>query len=99
GGCQASRCAPVVITTPVTCTADFERIQSSTANPLSAYFRALLGNSANRKPQRICWNFGDGRDTCITYPENYTGQYVVNHNYLNGGNYNVCITILYYGGC
>ncbi len=99
GGCVATKCRIVEIVLPVTCAADFERIQSSTANPLSAYFRALPSNSGNRTPQKICWNFGDGHDTCINYPETYTGQYVVNHNYTQSGNYNVCVKITYYGGC
>jgi len=47
----------------------------------------------------ICWNFGDGEDTCIEYPENYTGQYVVTHQYEHPGEYEVCVKIKYYGGC
>lgn len=99
GGCESHKCDTVRVEQPATCGADFERIQSNTANPHLAYFRALTSNSNNRKPQRICWQFGDGRDTCITYPETYTGQYVVSHNYAAAGPYNVCVSILYYGGC
>ena len=43
--------------------------------------------------------FGDGKDTCISYPENYTGAYVVGHHYEHSGIYEVCVKILYYGGC
>src|SRR4029078_10405233 len=89
----------VVVTNPDRCEADFERIPSSTASPLRAYFRALPQHTNNRKPQKICWNFGDGNDTCINYPEAFTGQYVVAHNYAHPGLYEVCIKINYYGGC
>ena len=99
GGCQAQKCHPVQIGIPDSCRADFERIQSTGANPLQAYYKALPQHNNNRKPSRICWVFGDGRDTCINYPANYTGQYVVSHLYPNPGQYQVCVNIRYYGGC
>src|SRR5258706_180478 len=49
--------------------------------------------------RKACWHFGDGRDTCITYPANYTGVYGVSHLYAQPGSYNVCVSILYDGGC
>ena len=94
---SAQICKTVVIET--LCHANFERIPSNSNNPLLAYFRALPQHNNNRKPARICWAFGDGRDTCITYPENYTGQYVVSHLYNHPGQYELCINILYHGGC
>ena len=100
GGCEAHKCKPVQVgERPDTCRADFERIPSPNANPLRAYFRALPSHNNNKKPQRICWRFGDGQDTCINYPTNYTGQYVVAHNYQQRGLYEVCVNILYFGGC
>ncbi len=100
GGCEARKCKPVQVgERPDSCRADFERIPSPTANPLRAYFRALPWHNNNKKPARICWQFGDGRDTCINYPNNYTGPYVVAHDYLNNGLYEVCVKILYAGGC
>ena len=102
GGCTATKCRSILIGNPppppATCEADFERIQTA-ANPLNNYFRALPSNSNNRKPSEICWRFGDGHDTCITYTENYTGQYAVNHIYNHPDNYEVCVRITYYGGC
>ncbi|MEO6613135.1 MAG: PKD domain-containing protein [Chitinophagaceae bacterium] len=99
GGCEARKCAPVQVGEPDHCNADFEKIQGSLNNPLQAYFRALPQHDNNRNPARICWTFGDGRDTCINYPEIYTGQYVVSHRYEHPGQYEVCVKILYYGGC
>ena len=100
GGCEARKCKMIIIARPDTCGANFERIQvNTTTNPLQAYYRALLSHNNNRKPARICWQFGDGLDTCINYPENYTGQYVVGHRYAQRGLYEVCVKILYYGGC
>ncbi len=99
GGCEAMKCKPITIHRPDTCRADFERIASNANNPLNIYFRALPQHNNNRKPSRICWRFGDGRDTCINYTEAYTGQYVVNHHYAHPGLYEVCVDILYFGGC
>ena len=50
-------------------------------------------------PKVICWNFGDGRDTCIEYAQNFSGPYTVRHRYNVPGTYTVCIKITYYGGC
>src|SRR5438045_2987399 len=100
GGCGAYKCKPIVVTRPDECRADFERITiNTTANPLLVYFKALPWNNNNKKPKIICWNFGDGRDTCIIYTESYTGTYAVSHRYTQPGQYEVCIKITYYGGC
>jgi hypothetical protein len=100
GGCEARKCEPVRVGRPDTCRANFERIPAiSILNPLLAYFKALPSHNNNRKPARICWIFGDGRDTCISYTEAYTGQYVVGHLYNHPGQYEVCVKILYFGGC
>ncbi|MDZ4794959.1 MAG: PKD domain-containing protein [Bacteroidota bacterium] len=99
-GCDARKCKPVQIERPDTCRADFERLPLITINnPLQVVFKALPEHNNNRKPARICWNFGDGNDTCITYPENYIGLYTVGHRYEHAGQYEVCVKILYYGGC
>ena len=100
GGCEARKCRVIEITRPDTCRADFERIPTNAGtSPLLTYFRALPQHNNNRKPARICWTFGDGRDTCINYPETYTGPYVTSHRYLHPGQYEVCVNILYFGGC
>jgi len=98
-GCEAHLCKIIAAGNNDSCRADFERIPNLNNDPLRVYYRALPWNSNQRKPQRICWTFGDGRDTCIEYPENYTGQYVVAHNYPHTGTYQVCVKIKYYGGC
>ena len=100
GGCEARKCEVVRIATPDTCRADFERIPVlAPNNSLLSYFKALPGHNNNKKPSKICWTFGDGRDTCINYTEAFTGQYVTSHLYNHSGNYEVCVSILYFGGC
>ncbi|WP_276482227.1 DNRLRE domain-containing protein [Paraflavitalea pollutisoli] len=69
------------------------------ANSLVRSFRLATYNSANKKPLRICWSFGDGRDTCINYSTTGRQYYQLNHQYATAGNYNVCVTVLYDGGC
>jgi PKD repeat protein len=99
GGCEAYKCKPIQIGHPTECKADFERLPVTTANPLHVAFKAIPWHINNKKPKTICWKFGDGKDTCIQYPENYTGSYTVHHRYDRPGNYEVCVKILYYGGC
>jgi PKD repeat protein len=99
GGCEARKCEPVRVGHPDSCRADFQRLPVSSNNPLEAAFKALPWHNNNRKPARICWRFGDGEDTCINYPENYTGLYGVRHLYDEPGLYEVCVKIDYYGGC
>ena len=100
GGCEAGKCKPIQVGRRDECKADFEKLPISTVNnPLTAVFKALPWHSNNKKPKTICWKFGDGKDTCITYPENYTGNYLVHHAYREPGNYEVCVKITYYGGC
>ena len=74
GGCEAAKCKDVIV--GESCRADFEKLAlTPTANPLYVTFKALPWHSENKKPRKICWKFGDGRDTCIEYPANYTGSY------------------------
>jgi hypothetical protein len=100
GGCESYYCHTVQVGEPDSCRADFERIPvSTTNNTFRVYYRALPWNSHDKKPARICWLFGDGRDTCISYPENYAGAYTVGHSYEHSGMYEVCVRIVYFGGC
>jgi hypothetical protein len=73
---------------PESCTADFEKLNVS-ANPLHATFRAIPWHSADNRPVRICWQFGDGTDTCIQYSNTHPGPYLVNHVYPAAGQYQV----------
>ncbi len=100
GGCEARKCKPIVVTRPDECRADFEKLPLlTTNNPLTVAYKALPWHNNNKKPKSITWKFGDGKDTTIHYPENYTGSYLVRHTYREPGVYEVCIKILYYGGC
>jgi hypothetical protein len=38
-------------------------------------------------------------DTCIQYDPSLTSDYLITHRYTQTGVYNVCIKILYQGGC
>jgi len=100
GGCQATKCNTITITEPDNCRANFQQLEvSPTANPLHTIFKALPWHNNDKKPVRICWTFGDGRDTCIQYSNTFTGPYTVNHLYTNPGTYQVCVNIIYQGGC
>jgi PKD repeat protein len=100
GGCEARKCKPVLIGRPDSCRADFERISLTIANnPLTGIYKALPWHNNNKKPKTICWKFGDGTDTCINYEQDYNGQYIIGHRYQQPGQYEVCVKILYYGGC
>jgi hypothetical protein len=99
GGCEAHSCHTLQTGVPDSCSADFERIPTTSTNVLSTSFRALPWNNHNKKPSQICWTFGDGSDTCINYGQDYSGAYVINHNYQQAGQYEVCVKIRYYGGC
>src|SRR6266404_1525123 len=86
-------------TTEDSCRADFERVPSTTISLLTAGFRALPWINADKRPEQICWSFGDNHDTCIKYDPALSNNYFVSHNYEHTGIYNVCVRILYQGGC
>ncbi len=101
GGCIGEKCNTIVLNAPTvadSCTANYT-VQPTTASALGKKFIAQPWHSNNKKPVRICWTFGDGKDTCIQYAASYTGDYWVEHHYANYGQYEVCVTITYDGGC
>lgn len=101
GGCVAEKCQTIALgwsTIADTCSANFTT-HPVTATPLGRKFVAQPWHSRYKKPVRICWTFGDGKDTCIQYPANYTGDYWVEHKYTQYGQYEVCTIIKYDGGC
>jgi PKD repeat protein len=101
GGCIAEKCRTVNAVVPDTCRADFEMLQAA-SNSLARTFIALPSHTSYNgiaKPYKICWKFGDGRDTCINYDTTYTGSYTVQHTYANTGTYNACVKIYYSSGC
>jgi PKD repeat protein len=80
------------------CKAGFTDTHTS-ASTLQKRFVAQPWHNNNRKPEQICWNFGDNQDTCINYDPSQPHDYVVNHTYSQPGQYNVCVKIKYQGGC
>lgn len=100
GGCESKKCNVIRVGEPDSCYVDFEKIPTPSANnPLLIYYRALPKINTGAKPQRICWSFGDGTDSCFSYTEDYTGGFIVSHHYDHSGMYEVCAKINYYGGC
>ncbi|HET9825717.1 MAG TPA: PKD domain-containing protein, partial [Chitinophagaceae bacterium] len=100
GGCESHYCHAVQVGEADSCKADFERIPVPAGSELRLVeYRALPWTRHENKPARICWIFGDGKDTCIAYPENYTGAYTVGHHYDHSGIYEVCVRIIYFDGC
>jgi PKD repeat protein len=99
GGCTASYCNEVQVgDITATCSAAF-RTETPDNHPLLRYFIAQPTNSENKKPELICWNFGDNHDTCIKYNPDVSSNYVVSHTYKEQGIYKACVKIQYQGGC
>lgn len=85
-------------TSPDTCKAYFTS-SSATNNTLTQVFVAQPWHNHEKKPEDICWNFGDNHDTCIHYNPSLSNNYAVYHKYSKAGQYNVCVKIRYQGGC
>lgn len=102
GGCTATLCKTVVVSSTNTsidsCKADFT-MDPMVAIPLGRKFTAVHWSIMQKKPVKVCWNFGNGRDTCIIYPASHTGPYTVSYVYPQAGTFNVCNKIYYEGGC
>jgi PKD repeat protein len=80
------------------CKADFST-EPVAAAPLSRKFFAQPSNSEGKKPLRLCWKFGDGKEECKEYTTLSTGPFVADHTYATAGQYEACLTIKYDGGC
>lgn len=96
-----SECKSVTLASPTaadSCAASFTSTTTA-ANVLGRRFVAQPWHSNGKKPVRICWTFGDGKDTCLQYATSYTGDYWVEHQYATYGQYEVCLTVKYDGGC
>jgi PKD repeat protein len=103
GGCQSQDCHPINVQSPPpppadSCRAQFG-IEPVTATPLARRFNAQPWHSTNKRVLKVCWTFGDGRDTCLQYGPGFTGPYTATHNYAAFGTYTTCVTIFYDGGC
>ena len=98
GGCVANYCRTEHVGGD-SCKADYN-VEPLTTSPLSRKLIAQPWHVLQKKPLKICWQFNDGTpDTCIFYTTASTGPYFVNHTFPGNGTYNVCVKILYDGGC
>lgn len=98
GGCQASYCNEVQLGRTDSCTVGY-RTEAADNSPLVRYFIAQPWNSLGKKPLRVCWKFGDGKDSCIQYNTSAPASYVVRHEYAHSGKYEACVSVLFDGGC
>src|SRR5215207_6571898 len=83
------------------CTAGFQWADSISTNSLAHHvgFFGFGSSNSNKIIKEICWNFGDGTDTCIIATVGTVPLLNIRHNYTQNGSYNVCIRIKYDGGC
>lgn len=98
GGCSSHYCNEVKAGETATCKVEY-RTETPSAAPLTRYFIAQPLNSQEKKPLRICWKFGDGKDTCIQYTTAPGQHYAAKHTYAHGGQYEACVSVLFDGGC
>jgi PKD repeat protein len=97
GGCVSGNCHAITVAGDE-CKIDYT-MEPITASPLSRHFIAQPWHAQQKKPLRICWDFGDGVTECKQYLISNTEPYAINHTYAKAGQYNVCVSILYDGGC
>ena len=97
GGCVSEYCRVINIAGQE-CKADFT-MEPVAASPLSRHYVAQPWHIQQKKPVRVCWDFGDGVTECKQYLSSNTDPYSINHSYAKPGQYNVCISVLYDGGC
>jgi PKD repeat protein len=98
GGCKADNCHEIKVTREDSCRIEYNT-EKIAANRLALQFIAHPVNSNDKKPVRLCWKFGDGKDTCIEYPHGTDKPYTVSHVYAHSGNYEACVSVLFDGGC
>lgn len=98
GGCTSHYCHEIKFIETSTCKTEY-RTETVNDLPLSRYFIAQPWHSLQKRPVRICWNFGDGKDSCIQYNSSLAQNYAIKHSYSHPGKYQVCVNILFDGGC
>jgi len=98
GGCVAEKCNTVVLQQASTvCSFD---LSEAATNAASLERKFYVGLMTNRVAEKICWNFGDGTDTCVVLANPLNPQQLmIVHHYPAPGNYNVCAKVTYAGGC
>ncbi|MGZ3897198.1 MAG: PKD domain-containing protein [Flavisolibacter sp.] len=98
GGCQSSSCQEIRTGEAPSCKVTY-RTETPSNHPLTRYFIAQPWHSQQQLPVRICWHFGDGKDSCVQYPPTAGQQYVIRHDYAHAGKDSVCLGVLFAGGC
>jgi PKD domain/Secretion system C-terminal sorting domain len=100
GGCESEKCKPVVVPSPQTnCVVHLFEITPSITS-LVRGFMAVPSSTPPRRPERICWYFGDGTDTCIMIdPSQPLPDFIIRHTYPAPGVYRACVRVLFQGGC
>jgi hypothetical protein len=97
GGCEGKYCNTLTLQSPVVsnCPTEFSVVPTSVAQNKSFTIMA----TGSSKPVQVCWKFGDGATSCQAYASTYTGTYTASHLYQHAGNYEVCASVKYDGGC
>ncbi len=98
GGCQAAYCHEVKVSGEDSCRIVY-KTEKVSSNRLALQFIAQPQHSNDKMPVRLCWKFGDGKDTCIEYPQGTDKPFTISHAYAHAGNYEACVAVLYDGGC
>jgi PKD repeat protein len=98
GGCKADNCHEIRLSANESCHIEY-KTEKIASNRLGLQFIAHPVSSNDKKPVRLCWKFGDGKDTCIEYPQGTDKPFTVSHVYAHAGNYEACVAVLFDGGC
>jgi PKD repeat protein len=83
------------------CEAGFQWADSVSSATAVHYikFYGAANNNAGKRITDVCWNFGDGTDTCIHATAGAAPPLNIVHRYAHGGTYTVCIKVTFDGGC
>jgi hypothetical protein len=69
------KCKYIQIGEPDRCGADSKEFRRHCDDPLIVGFKAIPSHNNNKVPNLFAGAFGDGRDTCIEYAQNFSGPY------------------------
>src|SRR5262249_11215972 len=97
GGCEATKCATIAIPGENTCAVHIFEVTPSITSLLRTFYASVV---SSHPVDHICWNFGDGTDTCIWSPSSTTPpELTIHHTYAVAGVYHVCVRVFFQGGC
>ena len=97
GGCEAHKCKQVIV--PLRhCAVNVHEIIPSLTSLVRGFYAALTTNPPS-PPVRICWNFGDGSDTCILATSSAPPEQIIRHTFPGPGVYRVCVRVVFANGC